>query len=142
MLEMRNQALYLQKFLGSAQPNFWCSVTGVTSQVGFLLSLASCPGAQHVTFPSWKGFLGCSTSWIWAPSFLAKKVSSRGLAPFLVLSQKVQICCLIFSTSMAQLQYCDSAAYLILSFIFTAKQQNIIIICKTLFLNISLCILS
>ena len=59
-----------------------------------------------------------------------------------VLSQKVQICCHVFSTSMAQLQYYGSAAYLIFSFIFTAKQQNIIIIHKTLFLNISFYILS
>jgi len=31
--------------LGGAQPNFWCSALGVTSQMDFLLSLAPYPGA-------------------------------------------------------------------------------------------------
>ena len=96
MPRMRIQGLYLQEFLGSAQPNFWCSTIGVTSQVGFLLSPVPYVGAQHVTFPSCKDFLGCLASWIWASSFLAKRASSCGSAPFLVLIQKVQILSRIF----------------------------------------------
>jgi len=49
-----------------------------------------------MTFASWEGFLGYSASWICAPGFLEKKVSSRGSAPFVVLSQKVKICFLSF----------------------------------------------
>jgi len=44
------KGLYLLKFLGGAQPNFWCSATGVISQVGFLLNSAPCLGASMWPF--------------------------------------------------------------------------------------------
>jgi len=93
---------------------------------------------KWVSFSSQQPLVLVLSTW----PFLLGRVFSRGSAAFLVLSQKVQIWCPVFSTSMTQLQYCGSATYLIFSFIFTTKQQNIIIIYETLFLNISFCILS
>ena len=86
---------------GQCSTQFLVLSTRVSSQMSFLLSSASYPSAQHLTFPYQESFLGCSTSWICALDFLQRRSPDEAQLQFVVLNQKVKICYFVFSISMA-----------------------------------------